>query len=117
MLLYSIVLFALAAVFGVYMLTRVLGGALPPWPAAILHGLLAASGLVLLLYAAFLSGAPAPQMVVIAAVLLVIAALGGFLAVSYHLRKQPIPKPLGLIHGLVAVCGFLVLAGSVFGLI
>lgn len=117
MLIYAVALFAVAALFGVYMLTRVLGGALPPWPAAILHGLLAATGLLLLLYVAFLTGAPAPQPVVIAAVLFVIAALGGFLALSFHLRKQPIPKALGLIHGLVAVCGFLVLCASVFNFI
>lgn len=117
MLVYSIALLALAAVFGLYMISRVFGGALPPWGAAIAHGVFAASGLLILLYAAFLAGTPQPQAVTIAAVLLVIAALGGFLLVSYHLRKQVPPKPLAAIHALVAVAGFGTLAASMLGLV
>lgn len=117
MLIYSIALFALAALFGLYMIARVFGGKLPPWPAAIMHGLFAASGLLILLYAAFFAGTPQPQPVIIAAVLLVAAALGGFLMITYHLRNQVPPKALAGIHALVAVGGFLTLAASVFNLI
>lgn len=117
MLIYVIALFAVAAVFGLYMISRIFGGHLPPWPAAILHGALAASGLLILLYAAFLAGdGPAPPPVLLAAALLVVAALGGFVLVSYHLRRQ-LPRPLAAIHGLAAVTGFLILCGSVFELI
>jgi hypothetical protein len=117
MLVYSIVLFALAAVIGVYMATRVFKGVLPPAGAAVFHGLFAASGLLLLLYAAFLTGAPASQTVLIAAVLLVIAALGGFFAVSFHLRGKVPPKALAAVHALVAVAGFCTLAAEVFNLV
>ena len=115
MLTYSIILFALAAVFGLYLASRVLRGELPPGAAAAIHGLLAASGLLILLYAAFVSGAPAPQTVLIAAGLLVVAALGGFVMVSFHLRRQVPPKGLAILHALLAVGGFLTLCAGVFG--
>jgi hypothetical protein len=99
------------------MLFRVFAGATPPWSAAILHGLLAASGLLILLYAAFLAGTPQPQAVIVAAVLLVAAALGGFVLVSFHLRKQVPPKALAAIHGLAAAAGFGTLAASMLGVI
>lgn len=117
MLIYAVALFAIAALFGVYMVLRVFRGAMPPWPAAILHGLFAATGLVLLLYVLFLSGTPQPQTVVIAAVLLIMAALGGFVLLSYQLRKQLLPKALAGVHALLAVAGFLTLAGATFGVI
>jgi hypothetical protein len=117
MLLYSIVLFALAAVVGLYMATRVFKGVLPPAGAAIFHGLFAASGLVLLLYAAFFTATPAPQFVTWAAILLVIAALGGFVTASFHMRGKVPPKALAAIHALVAVAGVGALAAEVFNLV
>jgi hypothetical protein len=117
MLIYSIALLALAAVFGIYMIFRVFGGALPPWGAAILHGLFAATGLVILLYATFLAGTPQPQAVVIAAILLVVAALGGFVLVSFHIRKQVPPKALAGVHALLAVAGVGTLALSLLGVV
>jgi hypothetical protein len=115
MLVPALALFALAALLGVYMALRVFRGVLPPWPAAVLHGLFAATGLALLLYAAFLAGSTQPPAVMIAAVLLVIAALGGFVLVSYHLRKRVPPRALAGVHALIAIAGFLSLAGSVLG--
>ena len=60
----------------------------------------------LLLYVTFLAETPQPQTIVIAAVLLIIAALGGFVLLSYHLRKQALPKALAGVHALLAVAGF-----------
>lgn len=118
MLIYSVGLFALAALFGLYLAARVFQGRLPPWPAAAIHGLLAATALLILLYAAFLAGAgPAPTLILIACAILVVAALGGFVMVSFHLRGLVPPKPLAAIHGLAAVTGFLLLCGSVFELV
>jgi hypothetical protein len=116
-LIYAIALFALAAVIGLYLASRVFGNALPPLAAAAVHGLFAASGLVLLLYVAFVEGTPQPQAVSIAAVLLVVAALGGFVMLSFHLRKRAPPKALAGLHALLAVAGVGTLAASVFGLI
>lgn len=117
MLVYSIALFAVAAVFGLYLISRVFADRLPPLSAALLHGLFAASGLLILLYAAFLDPGAAPTPVLVAAGLLVVAALGGFVLVGHHLRGKLPPKPLAGIHALAAVAGFLTLCGSVFGLI
>ena len=73
----SILLFAVAAVAGLTMAVMHFKNASPPRPVlAVLHGLFAASGLVVLLLAVIkvgMQGAPA-----IALGLLVIAALGGF---------------------------------------
>jgi hypothetical protein len=110
MLIAPLALFAVAALFGVYMLLRVFKGALPPWPAALLHGLFAATGLVLLLYAAFVSRAHATLILSASAGLLILAALGGFALLSFHLRKQTPPRALALVHAFVAVSGFLCLA-------
>lgn len=99
----SIVLFLVAAVFGLYMAARIFGGNLPPWFAVILHGALAASGLLVLLYAIF-SGATATTLT-IGAALLVIAALGGFYMFSFQLRKLPPPKPIVIVHAVAAVAG------------
>lgn len=117
MLVYAIILFAVAALFGLYLISKVFGGQLPAWMPVILHGLFAASGLLILLYAAFLAGTPAPGAVTLAAVLLLVAALGGFALFSFQLRKQVPPKALAGVHALAAVAGFLILCGSVFKLI
>lgn len=116
MLVYAIILFAIAAMFGLYLISRVFAGQLPAWAPVILHGLFAASGLLILLYAAcVVGGAPTP--VLVAAVLLLVAALGGFALFSFQLRKQVPPKSLAVIHALAAVTGFLSLCGSVFRII
>lgn len=116
MLMYSIILFALAALIGLYMASRVFGDALPPVGAAVFHGLFGASGLLLLLYTAFLTTTPQPQMVTWAAIVLVIAALGGFVVASSHMRGKVPPKALVAIHALAAVIGVGMLAVEVFGL-
>jgi hypothetical protein len=115
MLVAAVALFALAAIIGVYMLTRIFAGALPPWLAVILHGALAATGLVIFLSALITAGGAPPTLLMVAAVVLVIAALGGFLLVSFHLRGKAPPKGVAVIHALAAVVGFLSLAASAFG--
>lgn len=108
----AIGLFALAALAGATMAIQHFRGHTPPRLAlAILHGALAASGLLVLLLAVMktgLSGAPA-----IALGLLLVAALGGFTLLSFHLRRRALPSPLVLGHGLLAVAGFLVLLAAV----
>jgi hypothetical protein len=48
--------------------------------------------------------------------LLLVAALGGFYLASYHVRKQPGPKSVVLIHAGVAAVGLVLLAGAAFRL-
>src|SRR5688572_11778245 len=104
----ALVLFALAAVGGLIMaIMRFRGRPLPPFGLAIAHGLAAASGLAVLLFV--VAGGGMPAAVTIGLVLLLAAALGGFLLFSNHLRKKPLPIPLLIVHALVAVAGFLTL--------
>jgi high-affinity Fe2+/Pb2+ permease len=111
MIVTAIALFLVAALVGLYMATRVFGGGLPPWFAVILHGLLAASGLLVLLYALFTGAQTA--ILLIGAVLLVVAALGGFFMFSYQLRKLPPPKAVVVVHAIAAVLGVVCLLGHV----
>lgn len=107
MLLYAILVFAIAAIGGLVLAASVLRGRLAPWTISLLHALLGASGLVLLILLV-LKGDGAGRLTA-ALALLVLAALGGFFLASFHLRKQVAPKAVVFVHGGVAVVGFLTL--------
>jgi hypothetical protein len=102
----ALVLLALAAAGGLLMAgMRFTGADRPPSWLAMGHGLLAASGLTLLLYAGLTAGVP--QMAWIGIGLLVLAARGGlYLNLNFHDKKLPLPKPVIIGHALVAVLGF-----------
>jgi hypothetical protein len=109
----AIVLFAVAAVIGLTMAVAHFRGQSPPKLAvALLHGLFAASGLVVLLLGVMqlgMGGKPA-----IALGLFLIAALGGFTLLSFHLRGRALPNGLVIGHAVLAVAGFLTLLAAVF---
>lgn len=107
----AIGLFLAAAIVGIYMAAKIFGGKLPPWLAVILHGAIAASGLVTLLYALYVG--PQPTMLVIGAALLLVAALGGFFMVTFQLRKLTPPKAVVVVHAITAVLGVVCLLGNV----
>ncbi|MGH8506720.1 MAG: hypothetical protein ACRETM_12275 [Stenotrophobium sp.] len=108
MLNYALIVFAIAAVGGLILAASVLRDKFAPWALSVVHALLGATGLVLLI--ALLLQGGAPQKVLIGFVLLLVAALGGFLLASFHLRKQLPPKAVVVIHAGVAIVGFLTLA-------
>lgn len=110
----SIVLFLVAAVVGIYMAARIFGGKVPPWAAVILHGALAASGLLVLLYSLYIG--PQPTTLMIGAGLLVVAALGGFFMFSFQLQNQAPPKAVVVVHALAAVLGVVCLLGNVLAI-
>lgn len=111
MLTYAILVFAIGAVGGLVLAAHVLRGKFAPWLLSLLHAALGATGLVLLI--ALLVQGNAPQQALIAFILMLVAALGGFFLASFHLRKKLPPKAVVAIHAGVAVAGFLTLA-SVF---
>jgi hypothetical protein len=77
------------------------------------HGAVAATGLGLLIYAAFDPSIPTLGQVALG--VLVLAALGGAtIFVGFHLRQRPLPIPLVIGHGLIAVTGFLLLLATLF---
>ena len=103
----AVVLFALAALGGIILAALHLKRKSAPIPLALLHGLLAAAGLVLLIIAVVQMASAGPAGV--ALVIFIIAALGGFVLFAMHVTRKPLPEGLIVVHGLVAVVAFIVL--------
>jgi uncharacterized membrane protein HdeD (DUF308 family) len=108
-------LFALAALGGIVMAGIRFGGKHnPPAWLAMLHGLLAASGLTLLAYSVF-TGA-VPSLATIALLLFLVAAGGGaVLSLAYKWKQRLLPAWLVTVHALLAVSGFLCLLMAEYG--
>lgn len=111
MLIYALMIFAIAALGGLVLAAHVLRGKFAPWALSLLHALLGASGLIVLVVLV-LQGA-APQRLLAGFALLLVAALGGFFLASFHLRKTLPPKAVVVVHAGVAVVGFLTLLSMV----
>ena len=110
----AVVLLALTALGGLLMAgMRFSGRPHPPTLVTLLHGLLAASGLTLILYPAFTTGLPDGGW--LGLVLLLAAVLGGLvLNLRYHWERLQLPIPLLLGHAAAAATGLVVLAISVW---
>ena len=112
MLIASAVLFAIAAIGGLAMAyIRIRKNSNPPGALAALHGIVAATALVLLLWTVVQSSVG--TVAAWALGLFVVAALGGFYLVSFHVRKQRLPIPVVVVHGLVAVAAFVLLLAAI----
>jgi hypothetical protein len=111
LLIYAAILFALGALGGLLMAMRAFKGQTPPVVLAVGHGLLGASGLVLLVIGVLAGSGGGTARIALA--LLVVAALGGFYLLSFHIRKQQHPKAVIVVHALVAVVGFLTLLTAI----
>jgi hypothetical protein len=110
---YAAILFAVAALGGVVLAAMRFGGReLPPMGLALVHGLFAAAGLVTLIVAVV--GAGFSGWAAAAVVGFVIAAIGGFVLFSYHLRREALPKTYVVGHGAVAVVSFVILLLAIF---
>lgn len=105
MLYTSIAFFALAAILGMLLLSFILRDKETPKGIAFTHGPLAAIGLVLLIIYTF-QHSPGP---VESAILMTIAATGGIIVFARDITNKPIPKWLAILHGLIAVAGFITL--------
>jgi hypothetical protein len=80
---------------------------------AIIHGLFAAAGLVVLLVLVFVGGAATSLW--IALLLFIVAAIVGFVLFGYHLKSRPLPIRTMVIHALIAVVAFIILLVVLFG--
>jgi hypothetical protein len=100
------ILFGIAALGGVALLGLRLRGGNPPLGLAVVHGLVAAAALVTLT-TAVVAGERGPALVSL--ILFGVAAVGGFFLLSIHLRKRLLPVGIILVHGTVAVAGFVTL--------
>jgi hypothetical protein len=104
----ALVLFALAALGGVTMAAiRLRGAERPPTALALLHGTAAAAGLVALIVAVM--NMAEPGLARTALVVFIVAALGGFYLFAQHMQKKALPIPVMVVHGLIAVVGFIIL--------
>jgi hypothetical protein len=104
----ALILFAVAAVGGIVLaLIRFKGKPYPPLALALVHGAVAAAGLVALI--ALVAQHQGTSSATTALVLFLIAALGGFGLFFHHLRKVALPIWLVVVHALVAVAAFLIL--------
>jgi peptidoglycan/LPS O-acetylase OafA/YrhL len=111
----STALFAISALGGAAMaLIRFSGKPHPPHWLAMLHGFLAGAALTLLLYAAATTAVPGLAM--LGLILFLVAAAGGILLnLRFHLNAIPLPKWLVLVHGGIAVIGFICLLLAAWG--
>lgn len=86
----------------------------PPAWLAMLHGLLAASGLTLLAYA--ICTLAVPPMATLALALFLLAAAGGaVMSLAYKWRQRLLPAWLVAAHASAAVLAFLLLFLAAFG--
>lgn len=94
---------------------RLKGAPYPPLWIALGHGAVAATGVGWLIYLYFTAAAELPALATYALLAFVAAALGGAtLFLGFHLRNRPLPIPLVLGHGLIALIGVALLAKSVY---
>ena len=112
MLISTIILFALAAILGVVLITKVLKEENTPKVVVYSHGTIAALALVLLIIAYLNEG---DSLLMISVLIFIVAALGGFVMFSRDITQRPIPKWLALVHGLAAVTAFVLLLVAVLG--
>jgi hypothetical protein len=99
-------LFGFAAVGGIAMAgMRFSGKAYPPAWLAMGHGLLAAAGLTLMIFAACTTGVPTLAKASIA-LFLAAAAGGAYLNLAFHQKSLALPKGIVIGHALIAVAGY-----------
>jgi peptidoglycan/LPS O-acetylase OafA/YrhL len=102
MLTASVILFMYAVLSGLVMAISIFSRAKRWAPLALGHGVLAATALVLAVLESITNDvAPIKYGVAI----LITAALGGLLLLSYPLRGKPHPRVVVLLHALLAVGG------------
>lgn len=109
MIFIPIVLFALAALLGITLLSYVLRGKFTPKAITIFHGSFAALGLVSLIALAVYS----PYKLWLSVIIFTLAACGGFYLLFKDITGR-VPKLVAVVHGLLAVTGFFILILSVF---
>jgi hypothetical protein len=107
MLVAAIILFLIAAIFGAVVLTAILKNKRTPSLLVLMHGCFA--GLALLIVGAYAVVGPIDGLFITSLVFLIIAALGGFTLLIMGINKKPIPKPVAVLHPLLAGTGLILL--------
>ncbi|WP_058535414.1 hypothetical protein [Legionella saoudiensis] len=105
----AIILFALTAMGGVYLLTYVLEEKNTPKGIAIIHGVAGSLAIISLLIAAFFY-----HVLFYILIIFIAAAIGGGILLFFDLSGKKIPKFLAIGHGVLAITGFIILAVVIF---
>ena len=101
----TITIFGLTAILGMYLLSMILRGKTTPKGVSMMHGILAVTALILLfVYAGLNPPGPVPSIIAFC-----LAAMGGLVLIYRDVTDKPIPKWLGIGHGLLAITGFVLL--------
>src|SRR5688572_11812593 len=107
MLTTAIVLFLVAAIFGLIVLTAILKNQPTPKLAVFAHGPIAAIALIIVIVYTIL-GHREPLLIT-SIVLFILAALGGLTLFIIDMQKKPIPKSIAVIHPMIAVLALITL--------
>ena|SRR5690554_3301531 len=111
MLTITILLFAIAAVLGTILITKLFQDKETPKPVVYMHGLAAAVALVLLI---IIYAGNGHSGLLTSLLIFIIAALGGFIMFGRDLTGRSVPKWLSVIHALAAVTAFVILLMAAF---
>lgn len=103
----SIILFIIAAILGLIILTAVLKDRATPKPIVFIHGPIAAIALIIAIV--YLFTGHADPLLIASVILFVIAALGGLTLFTIDMRDRPIPKFLAVLHPIFAATGLVLL--------
>lgn len=103
MVLIAVILISLAVILGLYLIKFVLQKKNPPKGVAIIHGTLAALGILVLLIYALTTSEHHKHWDSFA--IFVTAAIGGIYLFSKDIRHKNIPKWVAVIHGAIGLTG------------
>ena len=110
---YAVLLIALGAAVGLYMAFQHFRGRTPPRGiVAATHGLLAVTGVIVLLVATRESGMRGIGLWALC--LFAVAALGGLYLATQHMDQKRLSSPVIVIHALVALVAFLMTLAAVY---
>lgn len=104
MLILTIIIFVITACLGAYLLSYWLKRIETPKGVALMHGAFGATGIILLIIYSFSN-----PYALISLGVFIVAALGGFFIFFCDILGKKIPQVIGIIHGLVAISGLILL--------
>jgi hypothetical protein len=107
MLICAIILFIIAAVFGLIILAALLEDRATSKRVVLLHGVFAATAIMLILIYMFLNSFSTT--LIASLILFIIAVLGGLTLVTLDMKKRTVPKLLAVLHPVIAIAGLIVL--------
>ena len=103
----ALVLFVFAAMLGVVVLKAILRNHRTPKPVVVAHGCFA--GLALLLVLTYIAMGHIDTLLVAGAIVLLIAAAGGFILFGIDIFTKRPPKVMAVIHPILGVSGLVIL--------